>query len=197
MDADSYKGEIRKVTRPEDRVACFGALLTAETGEPVEIVGGSAIEIYLGSVIYATNDVELVAKRTIVEGALHRWGFRRTVGRRQRVYWTDGYVGLVDLVGSIDRSGLPPIEFSTSYGPVLLSAREPLIARRLMQSHRDGAPELLDQAAALARLGALDWDYLRSEARSEEFVEELAKLRELAPPSEEALRRRPAKRPNR
>lgn len=194
MDASSFKREIRRASRPEDRLAAFGALLLAETGEPVEIVGGSAIEIYLGSDAYISQDVDLVASRPAVEAVLLRWGFRRVVGRSQRVYWTEGSVGLVDLVGSIDRSGMSPRELSTRYGPVYLSAREPLIVRRLMRFHREGDPVLFEQAVGLARLGPLDWDYMATEAKFEGVEEELARLRRLSKsgPKSPVRRRHPA-----
>lgn len=184
MDAANFASRIRKPKKLEDRVACFGALLGVATRQPVEIVGGSAIEIYLGSSAYVSQDVDVVASRTAVEAALQRWGFRRIEGRGHRVYWADDYVGLVDIVGSADKTGLPPHRLATEFGPVLLSAREALIARRLMRFHREGSETYFAQALALARLGNLDWEYLRLEAKYESTEEELTRLRKaLRPPA--------------
>ncbi len=43
MDATEFAREIRKASNLEDRVAWFGALLSRESGHPIEVVGGSAI----------------------------------------------------------------------------------------------------------------------------------------------------------
>jgi len=45
---------------------------------------------------------------------------------------------LVDLVSSTARSGLRPRRIDAPVGPVLLSAVDPLIIRRLMRSSREG-----------------------------------------------------------
>jgi hypothetical protein len=182
VDASEYSRAIRKARSDEDRIARFGALLSTDSGTNVEIVGGSAIEIYLSSAAYASQDIDLVGDRAAIEQALQKWGFRPIDGRSRRTYWTDGFVGLIDLVGSVDSSGLPPRRIPTAYGPVWLSAPEPLIVRRLYRSKREGSRGLFLQAVALARLGNLDWDYLVSEARYEGVELELRRLRSAARP---------------
>lgn len=181
MDAESYSKEIRKANSPEDRLAWFGALLASESGKPVEIVGGSAIEIYLGSASYVSQDIDVVGERTTIENVLLKWGFHPVQGRSHRSYWTDNYTGLVDLVGRADRTGLAPRRVQTPYGEVLLSAPEPMIIRRLSRSKREGSSDLFDQAVALAKLGELDWKYLESEARYEQVESEFSLLRRRIP----------------
>jgi len=178
MDADEFAREIRKAKSIDDRVAWFGALLRRESGREVEVVGGSAVEIYLSSSVYVSQDIDLVGEREAIERTLRRWGFRQVEGRSHRVYWTDGFVGLVDIVGTADRYGLQPRKQSTPYGPVLLGAPEPLIIRRLQRAAREASEELFRQAVALAGLERLDWQYLESEARYEKVEPQLKRLRE-------------------
>lgn len=177
MDATNYPKEIRKARTPEERVAWFGALLARDTGKAVEVVGGSAIEIYLSSAAYVSQDIDLVGDRAAIESTLRLWGFYPVEGRSHRVYWTDHFVGLIDIVGSADRSGLAPRQVTTPFGPVSLSAPEPLIIRRLLRADRENSVELFRQAVLLARLGGLDWEYLQSEARFEKVEDKLRELR--------------------
>jgi hypothetical protein len=177
MDAAEFAREIGKARSAEERIAWFGALLRRESGKNVEVVGGSAIEVYLTSSAYISQDIDLVGERAAIERILRDWGFHRVEGRSHRVYWTEGSLGLVDIVAQADRSGLPPREVSTPYGPVLLSAPEPLIIRRLQRSARESSEALYRQAVALARLGNLDWQYLESEARFEKVESQLKRLR--------------------
>jgi len=179
VDAAEFARVIRKARTAEDRIAWFGALLASETRKAVEVVGGSAIEIYLSSASYVSQDVDLVGDPAAIESVLRRWGFRQVEGRSHRTYWTDRLVGLVDLVGPADRSGLPPRKVPTPYGPVTLSAPEPLIIRRLMRAGRENSNELFRQAVSLARVGNLDWEYLQTEARYEKVELQLNRLRKL------------------
>jgi len=177
VDAADFAREIRKAGRDEERIAWLGALLARETRKAVEVVGGSAIMVYLSSALYVSQDVDLVGDRTAIETVLRRWGFREVEGRSRRRYWMDESVGLVDLVGSADRSGLPPRKLATPYGPVTVGPPEPLIIRRLMRAEREDSASLFDQAVALARMGGLDWEYLESEARYEKVEPLLKRLR--------------------
>ena len=179
MDAAEFARVIRRAPSPEDRIAWFGALLTNETRRDVEVVGGSAVEVYLSSAAYVSQDIDLVGDRTAIESVLLRWRFRHVEGRSGRTYWMDELVGLVDLVGPADRSGLPPRKISTPHGPLAISAPEPLIIRRLMRAKREKSEDLFGQAAALARMGNLDWEYLESEARYEEVEPGLRRLRKI------------------
>lgn len=168
---------IGSTTKPEDRISWFGALLSRESKTSVEIVGGSAIEIYLSSEEYTSQSVDLVGRGDRFTPVLRRWGFERAEGRGHRVYWLKRSIGLVDIVGGGDRSGLRPRKLNTPYGTVLVSAVEPLVARRLMRAHREKSRELYVQAEKLAKQGDLDWDYLKVIAAYEGFEPLLIKLR--------------------
>ena len=178
MDATKFDKIIATAPKPEDRIAWFGALLAREAKSSVEIVGGSAIEIYLTSDDYVSQDVDLVGRRNRIAPVLRRWKFQLVEGRSHRAYWVKKPVGLVDLVGPGDRSGLRPSRFQTPYGPVLLSAVEPLILRRLIRSSREDSDELYDQAVKLARGRKLDWEYLEAMAVYEGIPVLLERLRE-------------------
>lgn len=167
MDAPEFARAIARARSPEDRIKWFGALLSREARTEVEIVGGSAIGIYLTSAVYVSQDIDVVGLRSKIEPALSHWRFRRNEGRSHRSYWFHNELGLVDLVGSTDRSGLAPRRLETPYGPVLVTAPEPLIVRRLMRASREGDEALLQQAIKLARLGPIDWEYLQAESRYE------------------------------
>jgi hypothetical protein len=177
MNRAEFVADIRQATSAEDRVAWFGALLARETGKQIQVVGGSAIEVYLSSSEYVSQDIDIVGDRGAIEVVLQKWGFRRVRGRSERVYWADGFVGLVDLVGPVERSGLPPRKIATPFGPVLLAAPEPLIVRRLFRAARENSEELFQQALALGRLGGLDWEYLENEARYEKVEDRMKELR--------------------
>ena len=177
MDEAEFDGVIASAPRPEDRVAWFGALLAKEARTAVEIVGGSAIEIYLSSVDYVSQDVGLVGRKDRITPALRRWKFQPVEARSHRVYWFKEVVGLVDIVGAGDRSGLRPRQIETPYGPVQVSALEPLIVRRLMRARREKSDELFGQAVKLAKLGKLDWEYLEAMTSFEQTTALLKRLR--------------------
>ncbi len=177
MDEEEFDSALEKAPTPEDRLAWFGALLAREARTHVELVGGSAIEIYLTSTKYVSQDIDVVGKPMAITTVLRRWGFRKVQGRSQRAYWAKETIGLVDLVGPVDRSGLPPRQVETPFGPAALSALEPLIIRRLVRARREQSDELFEQAVGLARKSDLDWEYLRLEARYEEVGPSLERLR--------------------
>ncbi|MGC2288713.1 MAG: hypothetical protein WA688_02500 [Thermoplasmata archaeon] len=149
MDGREFASIIASAPTLEERIAWFGALLGGECKTDIEIVGGSAIEIYLSSANYVSQDIDLVGPKDVIEPVLRKWGFRRVEGRSHRVYWFDSVLGLVDVVGIGDRSGLRPHGMETPYGPVLVSAVEPLIVRRLMRAHREESNALYLQAVQL------------------------------------------------
>lgn len=177
MDVDEFDDVISAARTREDQIAWFGALLSKECRSEVEIVGGSAIEIYLSSAEYVSEDVDLVGRRDRIGPVLRRWGFRQIEGRSRRVYWLKKGIGLVDVVGPGDRSGLRPRRMKTPYGPVLVSAVEPLIVRRLLRAHREKSRKLYGQAVKLAMLGDLDWEYLESMSSYEGAAELFRRLR--------------------
>jgi|SRR5271157_598809 len=177
MDGSEFNKVITSAPTPEERVAWFGALLAKECRTVIEIVGGSAIEIYLSSANYISQDIDLIGPSDRIRTVLRRWGFRKVEGRSHRVYWFKPVVGLVDIVGAGDRSGLPPHRVETPHGPVLVSAVEPLIIRRLTRAHREDSNELYLQAVALAKRGSLDWEYLQTMARFEGVATLLTRLR--------------------
>ncbi len=177
MDAVEFDRIIRAAPRHEERIAWFGALLAKDSRTDVEIVGGSAIEIYLSSADYISQDVDLVGHRDRIIPVLRRWGFRQVQGRSHRVYWLKKTIGLVDIVGAGDRSGLRPRRMETPHGPVLVSAVEPLIVRRLMRAHRERSNEFFRQAVSLAKQGQFDWEYLEAMASYEQTTPLLNRLR--------------------
>jgi hypothetical protein len=181
MDVDEFDRITSSAPTPGDRLAWYGALLARESRTPVEIVGGSAIEIYLTSAKYISQDVKVVGRKDPIARVLRRWGFRQVPGRSQRAYWVKETIGLVDLVGPGDRSGLAPHRTETPFGPVLLSRLEPLIIGRLSRAAREKSNELLRQAESLANAGDLDWEYLEVMARYEGVLPALRKLRKVAP----------------
>lgn len=168
---------IAAASTPEERIVWFGALLGQDTGRAVEIVGGSAIEIYLSSAEYISQGVDLVGQKLALAATLRRWGFREVQGRSQRTYWFLEAIGLVDLVGPKDRSGVPPTRLESRHGPVWISAVEPLIVHRLTRAARESGDRLFTQAVALARGRDLDWEYLEVIARFEGCEALLRKLR--------------------
>ena len=177
MNEREFDKVIGLAPRHENRVAWFGALLQRESRARVEIVEGSAIELYLTSADYVSQDIDVVSRRDRVTPVLRRWGFQQVKGRSQRTYWFKRDLGLVDIVGEGDRSGLRPHRIQTPYGPVLVSAVEPLIARRLVRSHREKSPEFYRQAVRLAKRSKLDWQYLDAIAKFEGVEPLLGKLK--------------------
>lgn len=183
MNADEFETAIGKARTPDERLSWFGALLAKESRTRVQIVGGSAVQLYLGSSVYVSQDVDLVGERAGLSEVLRRWRFAAVEGRSRRIYWYKEGLGLVDFVGTVSRSGMRPKVIATPFGRVRISPIEPLVMRRLVRSHREGHPGLYRQAVRLARLGPLDWEYLEAEARYEGVVSLLARLRKSIPPA--------------
>lgn len=177
MNRTKFERLVASAPKPEDRIAWFGALLAQEAKTTVEIVGGSAIEIRLSSEQYVSQDVDLVGPKDRIAPVLRKWGFQEVEGRSHRIYWFKRPIGLVDLVGAGDRSGLRPSKLRTPFGPVLVSAVEPLIVRRLVRAQREKSRLLYGQAVKLAKLGPLDWEYLQTMAEYEGFVGLLKRLK--------------------
>ena len=174
MNRREFETVLATASSEDERIAWFGALLARETGlgDRLIIVGGSAIEVYLSSGLYTSQDIDVVGTKRAIVPVLRRWGFREEEGRSGRVYWAKRGLGKVDLVGPNDKSGLPPRSEPTPYGEVLLGPVEYLIVRRLMRSGRERSTELFHQAEVLAaeyRTG-LDWDYIRLEATYEHVL---------------------------
>jgi hypothetical protein len=174
MKREEFDRIIGRARTEDKKVAWFGALLTRETGlvGRLIIVGGSAIEVYLTSSQYVSQDIDVVGSRSAILPVLRRWGFRQKTGRSARTYWIKEGLGQVDLVGAKDRSGLPPRSERTPYGPVLLGPVEYLIVRRLMRAGRERSTELFRQAEVLAARyeNGLDWDYIRIESAYENVL---------------------------
>jgi len=177
VDATEFQQAIWGAPTPGERLAWFGALLARESKSRVEIVGDSAVEIRLSPDVDVSQDVDVVGDRNALAIVLRRWGFREVAGRSQRVYWFLPDIGLVDLVGTVARSGLPPARRETPFGPIWLSAVEPLIVRRLVRYQREGSDALYRQAVLLARSVSIDWEYLEAEAKYEQVGPLLARLR--------------------
>lgn len=182
MDRPEFEAQIENAPSEQDRIAWFGALLGRESrlATSLVIVGGSAIEIYLTSRRYVSDDIDIVGSKRSLIPVLRRWGFAETEGRDHRVYWKKEGLGLVDLVGTAKRSGLPPRRYRTPFGDVLLGPVEDLILRRLMRASREKSEILFRQAEALAveHKRGLDWQYMKAEARYEGVAELLEALRQ-------------------
>jgi hypothetical protein len=118
-----------------------------------------------------------VGPREPIARTLRRWGFRKVRARSHREYWVHDLVGLVDLVGPRDRSGLAPRRVGTPHGPAWIGAAEPLILRRLSRAARERSEALFAQALALASDRELDWEYLEVMARYEGIERDLKELR--------------------
>lgn len=182
MNADRFDSILAKAPTRDQRIAWFGALLAKESKTEIEIVGGSAIEIYLSSDRYVSQDVDLVGRRDRIAPVLHRWGFRQVEGRSQRVYWLKKEIGLIDIVGTGDRSGMRPRRIETPYGPVLVSAVEPLIVRRLLRAHRESSKDMFDQAVSLSKQANIDWEYVDTMSRYEGTGQLMKRLRKARSP---------------
>jgi hypothetical protein len=192
MNLREFNQALSAAGSEDQRIAYFGALLTREAGLEgrLIIVGGSAIEIYLTSARYVSQDIGVVGEKRAIEPVLRRWGFRKAEGRSGRVYWAKRVLGQVDLVGARDRSGLPPRSEPTPYGNVLLAPVEYLIVRRLMRAGRERSTELFRQAEVLAAEygSGLDWAYIRSEAVYERVLPLLEQLQRQVGLSTESTR---------
>jgi hypothetical protein len=186
MDGAELDRILASASSGAQRIEWFGALLAKESGlgRRLVIVGGSAIEVYLSSDRYVSEDIDVVGDRRRIAPVLRRWGFEPEQGRDARTYWSKTGLGKVDLVGSADRAGLPSRMRGTKYGPVRLGPVEYLIVRRLMRSGREHDVELFRQAEALAvDYGpSLDWDYLRGQASYEGVLPLFERLREQVGP---------------
>jgi hypothetical protein len=181
MNRREFEAAIRSAPTEHDRIAWFGALLAADSKlrSRLIIVGGSAIEVYLSSERYVTNDIDVVGRKAAIVPVLKRWGFTQKSGRDQRVYWAKPGLGLVDLVGPTSRAGLPARRQPTPYGDAFLGPVEALVIRRLIRASREKSQTLFRQAEALATEYSrkLDWDYLRAEAKYEQIGPMLEELR--------------------
>lgn len=182
MNRHALEETLAKARTEDERLAWFGALLTRESrleGRLI-IVGGSAIELYLTSTAYVSLDIDIVGSKVAISAALRRWGFKMERGRDHRTYWVKEGLGLVDLVGARNRSGLPARAFPTRYGDVLVSPVEDLIVRRLVMARQMRSTDLFRQAEILAaryRRG-LDWDYIRAETSYEKILPLFEQLRQ-------------------
>jgi hypothetical protein len=186
MDRQEFERILSSAPSESERIAWFGALLTREAGlqGKLIIVGGSAIEVYLTSNKYVSQDIDVVGAKGPITQVLRRWRFHREEGRSGREYWTKDGLGQVDLVGPKDRSGLPPRVEHTPYGDLLLAPVEYLIVRRLMRAGREHSTELFRQAEVLAVQygGELDWDYIRGDASRENVLPLYEQLRRQVEP---------------
>jgi hypothetical protein len=187
MHRRAFESAISGAPTEEDRLAYFGALLARESGlgNRLILVGGSAIEIYLTAEVYTSQDIDIVGTKAAVVPILLKWGFAEETGRSHRVYWVKDGLGQVDLVGASDRSGLPPRAWPTPFGEVMIGPVEFLIVRRLMRAARERSPDLFRQAELMAvrYRKDLDWDYIRSMAKSENVLPLFKQLQERTLPT--------------
>jgi hypothetical protein len=162
-------------SKPE-RIQFLGALLEKATGDPVIIVGGSAIEVYTSG-RYSSADIDIVTPRTRAVKVVESWGFAPNGRVWRRKDW-----GIdVDLVGPDFAGSRQKIEtIETPYGPVRLAGVEDLLVKRLAElkhwpTTAKWRKSLIEQIELLVAEYAdeMDEDYLRFIARRDDVVDVL------------------------
>lgn len=176
MNSEELEAILAKAQDRPERTLWLGALIAAEAGTDIVVVGGSAIEIYTSG-LFVSGDLDVVGEREPIIETLERWGFRkdgRLWSRPELELWVDpvgrSYTGDVGRLRQV----------TTPYGRVLLASVEDLIAKRLIEVKvwPRGGTELFDQAVALAAEYSeeIDWGYVSKVARgdgAEDLVPEL------------------------
>jgi len=167
-------------SKPE-RIQFLGALLEKATGDPVIIVGGSAIEVYTSG-RYSSADIDFVTPRPPAVKVVELWGFVPN-GRvwRRKDWGVD-----IDLLGGNFTGSRKRTEIvETPYGPVRLAGVEDLLVKRLAElKHWPTSPkwrrDLAKQVEILvAEYGdEMDEEYLTFIARRDDVVDLLADFRE-------------------
>ncbi len=146
-----------------NRTLYFAALLQAESGSDIIIVGGSAIEIYTRGG-YVSGDIDIRAERAKVQRVLAQWGFKDCGKIWARRDWGIA----IDVVGD-GYTGDPyrATVVSTPYGPVSIAVVEDLFVKRLASAKHWGVREALEEAELLWRdySESMDVSYLDRQAR--------------------------------
>lgn len=159
--------------RPEftaalDMFAAISQNMDAAGRLPPVLVGGAAVELYVGSAI-ASGDFDIITPaQEDFEALLRQHGFIKPVGRGKATRgWIHPALGLgFEVVGSSLMDGLADRNrvriFSVASGDAfVVIAVEDLIADRMGQYASGTAPEMLEQARTLFALSEhLDMDYM-------------------------------------
>lgn len=158
-----------------NRILVFAALLQAESGSDVIVVGGSAIEIYTRGG-YVSGDIDVRAERAKVHRVLGQWGFKD----HGKLWIRQDWQIAIDVVG--DRYTGDPYRattISTPYGPVRIAAVEDVFVKRLASAKHWGVREALDEADLLWKDYAdkMDVVYLERQARFYNVEDLLADIR--------------------
>src|SRR5208282_1442357 len=167
-------------SKPE-RIELLGAMLGRSTGEPVVIVGGSAIEVYAAGRT-SSSVIDIVAPRVPAVEVIESWGFKHSGRVWRRADWNID----IDLLGEVlSGSRLKLQRRMTVYGPVYLLGVEDLLIKRLAElkhgyvSNREWRRDLQRQIRLLlSEYGNdLDASYLAFVARRDDVVDILADFR--------------------
>ena len=167
---------------PTDRKVRFMALLSSSMpkgGRRPILTGGSAIEVYLDGTL-RTGDMDIVYRQSALEEALKAWHFSRGYGLRS---WVNEELGLaVDMVGDeLNGSYDLVTTITTDFGPAVIVGIEDLILKRLASAKFWKVPSDMEQAFLLSKAHArdIDWRYIEAQAKKEDVVEYLAKLKRM------------------
>jgi hypothetical protein len=167
---------------PTERKLRFLALLTSSLpkgGEKPVLTGGSAIEIYLDGML-RTGDMGIVYNVAELRKILKELHFK--LGSALRSYYNEELLLAVDLVGEkLNGSNDKVTTITTKYGPVTVIGIEDLILKRLASAKFWNNPTDMEQVYLLARSqqDTVDWDYLETEAKKEDIIDYLRKLKDL------------------
>jgi len=167
-------------SKPE-RIELLGAMLGRSIGDPVVIVGGSAVEVYTAGET-SSADIDIVAPRAPAVEAVESWGFKPSGRLWRRADWNID----IDLLGDVLLgSRLKLQQRMTAYGPVYLLGVEDLLVKRLAElkhgfvSNQAWRRDLQRQIRLLlSEYGnELDGSYLAFIARRDDVVDVLADFR--------------------
>jgi hypothetical protein len=159
MNGEEVDFALARASSRAERLLWLAAMLRTETGGPVVIVGGSAIEVYTSDA-YVSGDLDLVGDRPRLIEALERWGFKKS-GRLWAKSALEAWVDPVGPTYNGDEARLKDV--LTPFGPVQLASVEDLIGKRLIEAKvwPGSSVWAFDQAMMLAAEfeEELDWDY--------------------------------------
>jgi hypothetical protein len=174
-DANEVGRILTSTSKKYERILYFSALLARESGSPLIVVGGSAIEVYTRGE-YVSGDLDLRADRAAVHAVLKKWGFED----RGRLWTRSDWQLAVDIVGD-EYSGDPyrSTTVSTPFGPVRVAVVEDLLVKRLAAAKHWQVPEALEEADLLWRgyHDEVDTAYLESQAVTYHVTDLLDALR--------------------
>ncbi|MCI4325871.1 MAG: hypothetical protein L3K00_08365 [Thermoplasmata archaeon] len=180
MTATDEVGRILRATpKSYERILTFAALLAAESGSDVVVVGGSAIEVYTKGG-YVSGDIDNRADRELVRRALTAWKFTDEGRLWTRADWAIA----VDVVGHrYTGDAYRATTVATPYGPVHIAVVEDLFVKRLAAATHWKVRAALDEASLLWQdySDSMDLAYLDRQATTYKVEDLLAVFRKGAP----------------